>query len=120
MMQPVYLSSLKPSEAEIDEEERAARAKLIEETTFGELEEAIGNLLEERQQEQIIEACRRLIGGNALHTVDHIVIGALVAEAFRRHVEKYAKLDMAKFLESYQIGKAEELREQGIDVDWAC
>lgn len=118
-MTPVRLSSLVPSETELDAAKTSILAEFASECTFGDLEEAIGNVLDESQQQVMLAAVKRLYAGNSLDVIDHIIIGALVVEAFRRHVEKWAGYQLSSYIEGYQTSKAEELQERGVQVEWA-
>lgn len=119
-MNPIPISSLEPSESEIKSARLDIRKRYAVDCEFGDVLEAIGERLDDIKQVVLLETIKRSYAAGANpDTVDHLVIAALVMEAFRLHVEKWAEREVSSYVDGYAVGKAEELREQGRTVDWA-
>lgn len=118
-MPGIKLSQLRPTETEIDMIRVAARKNFAEACSFGDLEEALGNDLHESSQGKLLELVKKMTAGNGdIH--DAFGIAAIMTTAFSNHVNKYAELDVTRYIDHYADSKAEELREQGRMVEaWA-
>lgn len=121
MSTPIKLSDLKPTEGEVENVRRHARWRFAHACTLGDLEEAIGNRLSEKHQAILMRTVQKLYRTTGNHSMgDLLLVGALVSAAFRAHVEKWAAPAVLQYVDRYADRKADELREQGYNVEgWA-
>lgn len=121
MSTPIKLSDLKPTEGEVEQARQDARLEYAKACTLGDLEEAIGNRLSEEHQAILMRTVQKLYRTTGNHSMgDLILVGALVSAAFRAHVEKWAAPAVLQYVDRYADRKADELREQGYNVEgWA-
>ena len=120
---PIPLSSLKPSDAEIDETRKFQRNEFAKSIDFAELAEAFANNLTDEDEKIVMDLVRESRDAKLKHgnmSLFPLAIGIFVVNAFIKHVNQYAEYDLNAFLDGYADRQAEELRERGVLVDCAA
>jgi|GEM_PF-4435738 len=124
MQDPIPLSSLRPTEAEIEAARERFRAECIDECTLGDLIEAI-DCLDVHNASVLMHAVRNGVTmsgrGDGLTITLRCAsdIAMIVIMAMVRHIEALVDRRLDEYIEAYCDAKADELAEQGRRVDWA-
>lgn len=123
LLAPIPISSLKPSDEEVDQARKFCRNEFADGVEFAELVEAIGNMLTDAEEAEVMRRVKdtrnRILAGKPINIVDALFIAGHVHKAFEAHVNKYAENDLDSFLMGYANGRADDLRERGVIVDCA-
>lgn len=118
-MNAIPISTLKPSDAEIDEARTFHRNEFAKGCELSDICEALSNLLTDEEEAALVELVKhaRLSGYSPFTNAS---IGTFVVAAFRRYAEKWSESDLNSYLDGYADRQAEELRERGVLVDCAA
>lgn len=118
-MNAIPISTLKPSDTEIDEARAFQRNEFADSCSFGDVHEAMDEMLSEEDKSLLVElvqqARRNRLNGISGGMTEY-TIGITVVTAFIAHVNKYAEPNVNAYLDGYADRQAEELRERGVLV----
>ena len=123
MQDPIPLSSLRPSEAEIEAARARFRAECIAECTVGDIVEAI-DCLDDHNTGVLMHSVRNgvTMSGKSdgltitLRCASNIAM--IVVMAMVRHIEALVDRRIDAYIETYRDVRAAEIAEQGRRVDW--